>query len=86
MCPQRTLTIDVTYSFEGRQIGSGQVSQPIHPSKNTVKSRFIESRINVMSQFKMPNLVTEMEFQINKSRFNAKSQFKESKCADGGHS
>ena len=27
-----------------------------------------------------------MEFLIKKSRFSEKSRFKESKCADGGHS
>ena len=30
--------------------------------------------------------MTKMEFLIKKSRFSVKSRFKESKCADGGHS
>ena len=30
--------------------------------------------------------MTKMEFHIKKSRFSEKSRFKESKCADGGHS
>ena len=46
----------------------------------TVKSQFNESRFNVKSQFKARNLVTRVEFHIKKSRF------KESMCADGGHS
>ena len=45
----------------------------------TVKSRFNESRFNVKFPFKVQNLVTKMEFHIKKS------QFKESKFADGGH-
>ena len=40
----------------------------------------------VKSRFKVENLVTKMEFRIKKSRFNIKSRFKESKCADGDHS
>ena len=30
--------------------------------------------------------MTKMEFLIKKSQFSVKSRFKESKCADGGHS
>ena len=30
--------------------------------------------------------MTKIEFLIKKSRFSVKSQFKESMCADGGHS
>ena len=39
-----------------------------------------------MSQFKVQNLMTEMEFSVKKSQFSVKSQFKESKGADRGHS
>ena len=39
-----------------------------------------------MSQFKVLKDVTKMEFHVKKSRFSVKSQFKESKCADRGHS
>ena len=47
----------------------------------TEKSRFNESRFNIKSQFKVQNLVTEMEFPTKMSRFSIKSRFKESKCA-----
>ena len=50
-----------------------------------VKSQFNESRFNVKSRFKVQNLVTKMEFYIEKSRFSVKSRFKKSMCADGGH-
>ena len=52
----------------------------------TVKSRFNESRFNVMSRFKLQNDETKMELHIKKSRFSLKSQFKESECAHRGHS
>ena len=47
---------------------------------STVKSRFNESWFKVKSRFKVQNIATKMEYHIKKSRF------KESKCADGGHS
>ena len=49
-------------------------------------SRFNVSRFNVKSRFKVQNYATKMEFHIKKSRFRLNSQFKESKCADRGHS
>ena len=49
-------------------------------------NKFNESRLNVKSRFKVQNLATKMEFRMKKSRFSIKSQIKESKCADGGHS
>ena len=52
----------------------------------TVKSRFNESRFNAKSQFQVQNLMTKMEFHSKKSRLSIKPRFKESKCADGGHS
>ena len=39
-----------------------------------------------MSRFKVQNFVTKIEFNIKKSRFRVKSRFKESKCANEGHS
>ena len=53
---------------------------------NTVNSLLNESWFNIKSRFKEQTLVTKMEFHIKKSRFSVKSQFMESKCADGGHS
>ena len=55
-------------------------------SKYSKVSLLNESRFNVKSQFKVQNLVIKMKFHIKKSRFSEKSRFKESKCADGGHS
>ena len=45
-----------------------------------------ESRFNGKPQFKVENLVTIMNFLIKTSRVNVKSQFKEWKGANGGHS
>ena len=53
---------------------------------NSVKFRFNESRFNKKSPFKVRNLVTKTEFHVKKSRFSANTRFKESKCADRGHS
>ena len=39
-----------------------------------------------MSRFKVQNEVNKMEFHTKKSRFSVKSQFKEPKCAERGHS
>ena len=50
------------------------------------KSEFNESRLNVNPGAKEQNLVTKMEFDIKKSQLSIKSQFKESKCAERGHS
>ena len=58
----------------------------IHPCMCTVKSQFNESRFNEKSPFKVWNFVTKMKFLIKKSRCSLKSQFKEWKGADGGHS
>ena len=57
-----------------------------HTHVHTFKSRFNESRFHVKSLFKGQNFATEMEFHIKNSRFSVKSRFKESECADGGHS
>ena len=54
--------------------------------KYTAKSRFHESQFIIKFRFKAQNLVTKIEFHIKKSQFSLKSQFKGSKCADGGHS
>ena len=53
---------------------------------STEKSGFIESRFNVKSRFRVQNLVTEIELHNKKSWFSIKSRFRESKCADAGHS
>ena len=53
---------------------------------NTVKSQFNVSRFNVMSRFKVQNIVTKLKCYVKKSQFKVKSQFKESKGADQGHS
>ena len=39
-----------------------------------------------MSQFKVQNLMSKIEFHIKMSQFRVKSRFKESNCADEGHS
>ena len=53
---------------------------------STVKSRFDKSRFNEKSRFKVGNLVTKMKILIEKSQLSLKSQLKEWKGADGGHS
>ena len=54
-------------------------------SENTVKSRFIESQLNVKSLFKVQYLMIGKEIHIKKPQFSVKSRFKELKWADGGH-
>ena len=53
---------------------------------STVKSRFNASRFKEKSRFMERNIGTKIEFHIKKSQFSVKSRFKESKCADEGHS
>ena len=52
----------------------------------TVNYRFNEYRFNVMSQFRIQNLMSKIKFHIKMSQFRVKSRFKESNCADEGHS
>ena len=82
--PERLRTID-SYDPSSWPL-SPEPLQSARVIESTVKSRFNESRFNVMSQFKEWNLVTKMKFHIKKSQFRVKSRFKETKCADWGHS
>ena len=77
-----TFQLLVNKNFSNKFCSSNEscIDSLLNRDKCTVKSRFRESQFSLKSQFKEQNLVTKMEFHIKKSRF------KESKCADGGHS
>ena len=52
----------------------------------TLNRDFMLIRDLLNRDFTVQNLVAKIEFLIKKSQFSEKSRFKESKCADGGHS